>query len=236
MKVCVLTIATNKYIQFVEKLYNHIEENFLNGHDVNCVLFTEHEVETSDNVKVCSIEHEEWPMPTLKRYNYFTQYKDLILSYDYCYYMDVDMEIPGKVGEEIFSDLVATKHFSQSFYDINTISYDRNSKSLAYVPYGEGRTYYAGGFNGGKTERFIEMSEVIASRVNQDLENGIIALWHDESHMNRYLIDNPPTLELNPNYCYPQAALWNPNGWIISRYYNEPKILALEKNHNEVRY
>ena len=52
MKICILTIATNKYIQFVGELYNNIEENFLNDHDIECLLFTEHDVETSDNVRV----------------------------------------------------------------------------------------------------------------------------------------------------------------------------------------
>ena len=33
MKICILSIATNKYIQFVERLLDNIEENFLNGHD-----------------------------------------------------------------------------------------------------------------------------------------------------------------------------------------------------------
>ena len=66
MKICILTIATNKYIQFVERLYNNIEENFLNGHDIQGLLFTEHDVETrsikvrhagtqpSDNKKSCN--------------------------------------------------------------------------------------------------------------------------------------------------------------------------------------
>ena len=49
MKICILTIATNKYIQFVERLYDNIDENFLNGHQIECLLFTEHDVETSDN-------------------------------------------------------------------------------------------------------------------------------------------------------------------------------------------
>ena len=61
----------------------------------------------------------------------------------------------------------------------------------------EGELYYAGGFNGGSTKRFLEMAEVLADRVNKDLENDVIALWHDESQMNRYLIDNPPTLSLD---------------------------------------
>ena len=63
MKICILTIATNKYIQFVERLLNNIEENFLNGHEIQCLLFTDHEIEeSSDNVKISQIEHEDWPM------------------------------------------------------------------------------------------------------------------------------------------------------------------------------
>jgi hypothetical protein len=60
MKICILTIATNKYIQFVERLLDNIEENFLNGHEIECLLFTDHEVEASDNVRVCQIDHEPW--------------------------------------------------------------------------------------------------------------------------------------------------------------------------------
>ena len=52
MKICILTIATNKYIQFVERLYDNIHDNFLNDHHIECLLFTEHDVETSDNVRV----------------------------------------------------------------------------------------------------------------------------------------------------------------------------------------
>ena len=70
MKICILTIATNKYIQFVGELYSHIEKNFLTDHQVEGIIFTEHEVETSDNIKISQIEHEPWPVPTLKRYNY----------------------------------------------------------------------------------------------------------------------------------------------------------------------
>ena len=80
MKILILTIATNKYIQFVERLYDNIEEKFLNGHEIQGLLFTEHDVETSDNMKVSQIDHEPWPMPTLKRYNYFVKKKIIFLS------------------------------------------------------------------------------------------------------------------------------------------------------------
>jgi len=229
MKICILSIATNKYIKFVERLLDNIEENFLNGHEIQCLLFTDHEVETSDNVRVCKIDHEPWPMPTLKRYNYFIKEKEFISSFDYCYYFDVDMGIDSKVGDEVLGDLVATMHPYQSFYPKEQRTYDRNPKSLAYVPFGqEGEYYYAGGFNGGSTKRFLEMSEVIADRVNKDLENNVIALWHDESHMNRYLIDNPPSLSLTPSYCFAEE-------FYNADYPYEPKIIALKKNHSELR-
>jgi histo-blood group ABO system transferase len=73
------------------------------------------------------------------------------------------------------------------------------------------------------------MAEVLADRVTKDLENGVIALWHDESQMNRYLIDNPPTLSLTPSYCFAEEQMGNPE------YPFTPKIIALKKNHNELR-
>ena len=47
--------------------------------------------------------------------------------------------------------------------------------------------------------------------------------------MNRYLIDNPPTLSLTPSYCFAEEQMNNP------QYPYEPKIIALKKNHSELR-
>lgn len=232
MKICILTIATNKYLQFVEKLYEDISEKFCPGAEISCLLFTDHEIEESgDNVRVHYIDHEPWPMPTLKRYNYFVKEKDFILEHDYCFYFDADMRIDEVVEmDEVCRDLVATRHGYQSLMDPSSQSFDRNPKSLACVPLDEKTvTYYAGGFNGGKTEVFMEMAETIAERVNKDLEKNVVALWHDESHMNRYLIDTPPTLDLDPTYCYAEE-------FIGTNYpYKPGKIIALKKNHNELR-
>ena len=73
------------------------------------------------------------------------------------------------------------------------------------------------------------MAEVLADRVTKDLENDVIALWHDESQMNRYLIDNPPTLSLTPSYCFAEEQMQNPD------YPYEAKIIALKKDHHELR-
>ena len=233
MKICILNIATNKYIQFVEQLLESVEENFLNGHEISALVFTDHEIEeASDNVKISQIDHEPWPMPTLKRYHYFVKEKEYLSQFDYVFYMDVDMRIEGKVGEEILGDLVATQHPGFWFKDKLQFSYERRPECTAYVAPEEGKMYYAGGFNGGKPEHFLKMAETIVDNVNADADKGIVAVWHDESHMNRYLINNPPTVELNPSYCYPEAARFNPAGWNVPF---DAKIVALEKNHSEVR-
>lgn len=240
MKICILNIATNKYIQFVEQLLDSVDENFLNGHDISALVFTNHEIEEiSDNVKISQIEHEPWPIPTLKRYHYFLKESDYISQFDYCFYMDVDMRIVDKVGDEILGDLVATKHPGMFNKSPDECTYERREKSTAYVPYGEGKSYYAGGFNGGKPETFLKMSQQIVKNVDADFKNDLIAVWHDESHMNRYLIDNQPTLELTPSYCFPEGATidgtptnYYPLGWKVPF---EPKIMALQKSHANVR-
>jgi len=240
MKICILNIATNKYIQFVEQFLNSVEENFLNGHEISSLVFTNHEIEEiSENVKISQIDHEPWPIPTLKRYHYFLKEKDYISQFDYCFYMDVDMRIVGKVGEEVLGDLVATQHPGMYFKLPDECTYERREQSTAYVSYGEGKMYYAGGFNGGKPEYFLKMSESIVENVEKDFQNNLIAVWHDESHMNRYLINNPPTLELTPSYCYPEGATQDGSA---SKYYPlgykipfDPKIMALQKSHAEIR-
>ena len=37
MKILILTIATNKYIQFVERLYDNIEDKFLSDYNMTRV-------------------------------------------------------------------------------------------------------------------------------------------------------------------------------------------------------
>jgi len=46
--------------------------------------------------------------------------------------------------------------------------------------------------------------------------------------MNRYMIDNPPSLSLIPSYCYAEE-------FYGTDYPYEPKIIALRRNKDELR-
>ena len=69
------------------------------------------------------------------------------------------------------------------------------------------------------------MAQMLDEHIDDDDANKIMACWHDESHMNWYFLNNPPTLILNPGYCYPEKATLP---------YTK-RILALDKNHKEKR-
>jgi histo-blood group ABO system transferase len=230
MKICILTIATNRYLRFIEPLYHSLEKYFLPGHELHFLLFTNHKAPDLGNIRVHRIDHEDWPMPTLKRYHYFLREADYLAEHDYCFYLDADMRMCAPVNEEVLGQLVGVQH--PAFYSRHPadFSYERNPSSRAYVPLGDGERYYAGGFHGGCASSFLDLSRVLSSEIQNDLDRGIIATWHDESHLNRYFIDHPPETILSPSYCAPEEWLGK------NSFPFEPKIIALQKDHDRVRY
>lgn len=224
MNIGLLIIATNKYTCFLQPLIESADRFFFSNGSVKYHIFTDQnpQINTKRKYFIHKIEHKKWPFNTLMRYNFFIDYADILQTNDYIYYCDVDMLFVNNVGEEILGDLVGTIH--PGFMGGRGTP-ETNPKSLAYVHPNESMRYCAGGFNGGSVSNFLKMSDTISTNINTDLSNNMIAIWHDESHMNRYFIDNPPTKLLSPSYCYPES--WNlpfPK-----------KILALDKNHKEMR-
>jgi histo-blood group ABO system transferase len=49
--------------------------------------------------------------------------------------------------------------------------------------------------------------KVMRQNIDEDFSHNYIAMWHDESHWNKYLIDNPPEKVLDPGYCYPETMV-----------------------------
>lgn len=226
MKIGLLTIATGKYIQFVNPLWESVKKHFMKNHEVTMFVFTDSEefIPEHGQVKITQ-QHIVWPGPTLYRYNIFKNSENIIKEMDYLYYSDADMLFVNNVGDEILGELVATQH--PGFYNKprELFTYETNPESKAFIPKNKGTKYFAGGFNGGKTSEYLKLIKELADNIAYDARRGIIAVWHDESHMNRYFSDNEPTLILNPSYCYPES----------SNIPFERKLLALDKNHSEIR-
>lgn len=225
MNVGLLIIGTNKYIQFLQRLITSADNHFLKDKNVTYFIFTnktDFTIETNRDVVMVPVEHKPWPFMTLYRYKIFTENNSYLENMDYLYYCDADMLFVGDFGDEILGELVATQH--PGYYGRRGTP-EHRPQSLAYVGPEENMQYFAGGFNGGSKNGYLNMAKEIDKNIDIDLNNGIIAIWHDESHMNRYFTNNPPTVILSPSYCY---------GELMNIPF-EKKLLSLDKNNFEIR-
>jgi histo-blood group ABO system transferase len=228
MNIGIVVIATNKYIDFAKPLIESIDKYFMVLHSRKIFLITDH-TEFSCDAKVTIIpqEHQPWPKMTLLRYEMIYKNSEYFKDIDVLYYIDADMRVNDYVDNDFLPgdrDLVAVLHPGYFVKRIQT--FERNPLSTAYVPLTGHHTYYHGAIQGGKKEPYLNMCKELSENINKDLLNDYIAIWWDESHWNKYLIDHPKSFkQMTPSYSYPEK--WNlPFA---------KKILALDKDHTEIR-
>lgn len=193
MKVALILIATGQYRNYLVPLIESAKKYFV-PHEI--LLFTDEcNFDVSKQVKY---ERLGFPKDTLFRYHTILSQKEWLLQFDQIFYLDTDTLIMSNVGKEIFSNgITAMRH------PWVTSRFEENIKSTAYVDKTKASIYYQACIVGGKTNEFLNMCDVLNTNINKDYDNGIIAICHDESHLNRYLFDNPPTKVLPSIFCSP---------------------------------
>ncbi|RGP16798.1 family 6 glucosyltransferase [Parabacteroides gordonii] len=215
MRIGILYICTGRYSIFWKKFYKSAERYLMQGYP--CIreyyVFTDapsvYGEKENGHIHRIYQENLGWPRNTLMRFHMFLRIKEqLERETDYLYFFNANMQFRVPVGKEFlpddFSNGLVGCMFPWSYNETNLeFGYDRNPMSTAYIPEGEGDFYYAGALIGGKTEAFLKMSETIRNKTDVDDKKGVIAVCHDESHLNRYFLDNPPKC-LTPAYCYPE--------------------------------
>jgi len=220
--VGILIVATGKYISFVKPLIASAEQHLLPSHQKTYFIFTDGQAPVGHNVVSVYQQRLGWPYDTLMRCSIYVEHPELYTSIDYLFALDADMLFVDTVGDEILGDRVATRH--PGFVGRRG-TYEADACSTACVRDHEGIYYFAGGFHGGSRDEFLRLASTMYHNILKDLEHDFIAVWHDESHLNRYFIDNAPTVVLNPSYCYPGNK----------RIPFAKKLVALDKNHAEYR-
>lgn len=233
-KVNLLIVATGKYTRFLHKLLASADKYFLPDCDVRYCIFSDKELEFVHDREtgLYQIEHRPFPFPTLYRFHFFQQHKHNIPECDYFFYLDADALFVDFVHYDVLSERTAVLHCG---FVGERGTYETRKESAAYVAPDEGEYYFGGGLWSFSKSEFWKLTHWAVQAIDKDAEIGIVPVWHDESVLNRWLIDNPPINILSPSYHYPENNPHIYNKWSAKRLNFKPVVLMLDKNHKEVR-
>ncbi|XP_038678040.1 N-acetyllactosaminide alpha-1,3-galactosyltransferase-like isoform X4 [Scyliorhinus canicula] len=126
-------------------------------------------------------------------------------NYVFCF--DVDQRFQGRFGTEALSESVALLHAWFYRRPKFMYTYDRNPLSAAYLE-SEGDFYYHAAVFGGTWQRVKNLTETCDRGIMQDKQKNVEAVWHDESHLNKYFWLHKPTKILSPEYCWDPMIGW----------------------------
>lgn len=231
MKVAIIFIGTAKYIDFLPLYYQECEENFLVNTQKTYFVFTDGEIsDPPENVKIYYQEHLSWPYITLKRFEIINKANEDLYNFDWVVFMDADTLVVDKITEEEFfseKELFGVHHpcafMKMPPHNEPPGAFETNPISTAWT--NDFLIYYQGCFWGGRVPYVMDLIDELEDCVNQDLEKGIVAVWHDESHLNRYFSQHKDLIRLfGPEYAYPES---------LKQYFDfKPKIVHLAKNNS----
>ncbi|MCK5818294.1 MAG: hypothetical protein KAH18_03385 [Psychromonas sp.] len=128
---------------------------------------------------------------------------------DYLYFFNANMLCVQDISCDFLPNDDQSFSFLQhpGFYNKTNkdFTYERRKDSLALIKEGAGSHYFAGGLNGGRADDYLSLCKTLEKNIDKDLENKIIAIWHDESHLNHFSISSTKGVKvLTPIYGFPQ--------------------------------
>ncbi|KAK7802365.1 hypothetical protein U0070_018115 [Myodes glareolus] len=234
-----IDILNEQYVVFLKLFLETAEQHFMVGHKVIYYVFTDRPAEVPQvplgagrKLAVLTVRnYSRWQDVSMHRMEMISHFSErrFLHEVDYLVCADVDMKFQDHVGVEILSALFGTLH--PGFYRSSreAFTYERRPKSRAYIPRGEGDFYYMGAFFGGSVVEVYHLTKACHQAMVEDQANGIEAVWHDESHLNKYLLSHKPTKVLSPEYMWDQQLLGWPSVMRKLRY------VAVPKNHQAIR-
>ncbi|XP_054583388.1 inactive N-acetyllactosaminide alpha-1,3-galactosyltransferase isoform X2 [Eptesicus fuscus] len=205
--------AVGRYIEFY--LFNFLSsanKHFMVGQKVIIYVLTDNlsklpwiKLNTLRTIKIFEIKREKrWQDISMMRMKTISEHVVDHIQYevDYLFCMDVDQVFMQKYGLETLGESVAQLH--SNWYNAHPIKvpYERNNLSEAYIPIGEGDFYYHAAVFGGTPIQVLNIARECFKGIMNDKKNNIEAVWHDESHLNKYFFLHKPTKLLSPEYSW----------------------------------
>jgi hypothetical protein len=210
----ILYICTGSYVIFWKDFYLSMEKHFIPEAEKHYFVFTDSPeiAYEHDNKNIHRVHQDNlgWPGNTLRRFEIFLNSKEQFANMDYLFFFNANLVVKETISAHDFlpdnTQRLMACH-SPGFYNKSAdyVPYERNPASTAYIPFGQGQYYFAGGLNGGITADFIAAMEAMDQATREDTKNDIVAVHHDESHWNKYLLNKKGIKILPVSYLYPEG-------------------------------
>ncbi|KAM4744335.1 N-acetyllactosaminide alpha-1,3-galactosyltransferase-like [Anableps anableps] len=209
--VALTVFAVGRYLEaYLNTFLTSAEEHFMLGLPVTYFVFTDLPEKVPQitlapqrNIRVVKVEkHNRWQDISMMRMKTISEVIDKVLqhSFTYIFCFDVDQIFRRRFGSEALGESVALLHAHYYKLPKYRFTYDRNPKSKACMT--EGDYYYHAAIFGGTCEKVKALADYCYVNIMEDKMNNVEALWHDESHLNKYFWLNKPTKLLSPEYCW----------------------------------
>lgn len=197
-KIGILYIALGRYTVFWDEFYASCERYLMHA-DKHYFIWTDNPTPAmrGKNITIINAEKLGWPYDSLLRFEKFIAEKERLKNYDYLFFFNANFEFvnptdlseiaPREWDNGLMAGLHPGREGDRNRDNPDTFPYERRPESTAYIPYGAGKHYVCGAFNGGTATAFLKMCDVLAKNVRTDIKNHINAKVDDESHLNAYL-------------------------------------------------
>ena len=219
--------ATAGYIKYAKELGESFTSTFFPGAEIRYLVFTDNIDEVQrwilpDRITVVGVEitHKPWPISAISRYNDYKNFAHLLTS-ELVLFTDADMKIIGEVPSTFKpnqwpNEIALVRH--PGFYRKDEIvrkgvsrflpnktealgSWEDRPESQAYVTERRRKHYVCGGVWMATPKAAINLCSVLSSRIDDDDRRDVMAVWHDESHLNWWAANNRHAI-LSPEYCF----------------------------------
>lgn len=190
-KYAIIYICTGTYSILWKDFYESAEKYFLCDAEKEYYVFTDDPKIIEGKIERVHPYYRKrmgWPYDTLLRWDQICSIQDKLSTYDYIVFCNANMEFLDSVEAKCLENADFTLWSTSTEEELpDKMPLERRSESRAYVPYGgEIEKYVSGRFILGKADFFLEMSRILRDWTAQDLGNGVIPVWHDESMENAY--------------------------------------------------
>jgi hypothetical protein len=247
--------ATGPYTAYAQSLASSLDRFAFPGSRVRMIVFTDNPSCFNDiasslqRIELLTVDapSRSWPDASIKRFGDYARSRDVFHA-DLLMFLDADMLAVSEFGPEFQSHRWSTGValvLHPGFYEraqagfvsqllrrrggknpVPKGSWETSSRSLAYIEPERRRFYVCGGVWMGLADRALGLCQELSDRIERDEDDGVMAVWHDESHLNWWATTYAPTL-LTPEYCFVE------NSDNLSHL--RPRILALDKPESFVQ-